>query len=225
MTIDFEFVAAVRDVTDGFRDVELDVARLAAVGCVEAMRDPRLGTVIEEERGASLPGPGPGATLVRFCVVLIGGFPVGEGKADLPTIMLDRFVAILCLLTLRFVAPVTVPLRFRPVLDLGAFSFPLRVDASGPIMLSLARLFAVCLTIMLAGRGLPADGAGLALNSRRFAASSSSRLRRASRSDLRFAAIDSPGREKVGWVGAFDDFGGGAGGGNWTDMGRRRDAK
>jgi hypothetical protein len=188
------------------------------------MRDPRLATVIEEERGASLPELELRAMLVRFCVVLTGGFAVGAEKADLPTIMLDRFAAILSLLTLRFVAPVTVPLRFSPVLDLGAFSFPLEVSASGPIMLSLARLFAVCLTIMLAGRGLPV-GAGLALNSRRLAVSSSSRLSRASRSDLRFAAMDSPGKEKVGWVGGFVDFGGGGGVGNCIDMGRRLDAK
>ena len=92
-------------------------------------------------------------------------------------------------------------------------------------MLILAILLALCFTIMLDGRGLLALGAGRALNSRLLAASSSSFLSFASLSALRLAAIASPGRENVGWVGGFVDLAGAGGIGNCTDTGRRLEAR
>jgi hypothetical protein len=196
VTVDLEAAKVVEDDKDGFRDFEVDVVRLIAEGCcVLDIRDPRFGLVMADERGPSMPGPKLRAMPLRFCVVVVVGRVVDE-LACFPTIILDLFAARLFLFALWLVAPVTVPLRFKPVPLIGAFSFS--KDPSVPPRLILARLLAVCFTIMLAGRGLLAFGAGRALNSRLLDASSSSRLSFASLSALRLAAIASPGREKVG---------------------------
>ena len=79
----------VDDVTDGFRDWEIEVARLAVECCVLAMRELRLGRLIEDDRGASLPGPKLRAILLRFCCVDVVVGRAVDDAVGFPAIMLD----------------------------------------------------------------------------------------------------------------------------------------